>query len=345
MIIVKKKLFKLKGLSHKINSYVCPHMDVTKVGGLPAWNTPLWAITESSYSDGLETSIYYMDSHSAEWTPYNITINWQKWCELLLYCRDYVTDPRGLISKKDFQKAMDSQKQYTTSEIQFLLSCSEADENEMINFEEFANRFQEPAKDIGFNVAVLLTNLSEHVPHDVRLQSFLELADCIINYFKPYLGKIEIMGAGKKIERIYFEINETNKAQWEMPQVKESKRQFIFDVVNEGGESEKMELFVNFCEDTIFEMQIAAQISEPEEEKVEDDDEDFGGAEGSGEGEDAENGSEPPEPTSAFGDFMNNVINFFKMFTYRNLRRQYRKVSTCIEKQAHAAYVNLCYWS
>lgn len=44
-------------------------------------------------------------------------------------------------------------------------------------------------------------------------------------------------------------------------QVKESKRQFIFDVVNKGGEKEKMELFVNFCEDTIFEMQLAAQIS------------------------------------------------------------------------------------
>uniref|UniRef100_A0A6I8SJ71 Ryanodine receptor 1 n=1 Tax=Xenopus tropicalis TaxID=8364 RepID=A0A6I8SJ71_XENTR len=239
--------------------------------------------------------------------------------------RDYVTDPRGLISKKDFQKAMDSQKQYTTSEIQFLLSCSEADENEMINFEEFADRFQEPAKDIGFNLAVLLTNLSEHVPNDTRLQNFLELADCIINYFKPYLGKIEIMGAGKRIERIYFEISEANKTQWEMPQVKESKRQFIFDVVNEGGESEKMELFVNFCEDTIFEMQIASQISEPEEEKAEDDEDDV--VEGSGEGEEAENGSSPQEASSAFGEFLNNVMNFFKMFTYKNLRRQYRKMS------------------
>ncbi|CAI9554169.1 unnamed protein product [Staurois parvus] len=244
--------------------------------------------------------------------------------------RDYVTDPRGLISKKDFQKAMDSQKQYTPSEIQFLLSCSEADENEMINFEEFADRFQEPAKDIGFNVAVLLTNLSEHVPHDTRLQNFLELADCIINYFKPFLGKIEIMGAGKKIERIYFEISEANKTQWEMPQVKESKRQFIFDVVNEGGESEKMELFVNFCEDTIFEMQIASQISEPEEEKAEDEDEDDGGE---GEGEEAENGSEPPEASSAFVEFMNNIINFFKMFTYRNLRRQYRKIKKMTIKE------------
>uniref|UniRef100_A0A1A8C289 Ryanodine receptor 1b (Skeletal) n=1 Tax=Nothobranchius kadleci TaxID=1051664 RepID=A0A1A8C289_NOTKA len=157
--------------------------------------------------------------------------------------RDYVTDPRGLISKKDFSKAMDSQKQYSPSEIQFLLSCSEADENEMINFEEFADRFQEPAKDIGFNIAVLLTNLSEHVPHDTRLKNFLEQAESVLNYFRPFLGRIEIMGASRKIERIYFEISEANRNQWEMPQVRESKRQFIFDVVNEGGESEKMEMF------------------------------------------------------------------------------------------------------
>lgn len=114
---------------------------------------------------------------------------------------------------------MDSQKQFTGPEIQFLLSCSEADENEMINCEEFANRFQEPARDIGFNVAVLLTNLSEHVPHDPRLRNFLELAESILEYFRPYLGRIEIMGASRRIERIYFEISETNRAQWEMPQV------------------------------------------------------------------------------------------------------------------------------
>ncbi len=113
--------------------------------------------------------------------------------------RDYVTDPRGLISKKDFQKAMDSQKQYTPAEIQFLLSCSEADENEMIHYEDFANRFQEPAKDIGFNIAVLLTNLSEHVPHDARLKNFLEQAESVLNYFRPFLGRIEIMGASRRL--------------------------------------------------------------------------------------------------------------------------------------------------
>ncbi|XP_071368984.1 ryanodine receptor 1, partial [Centroberyx affinis] len=252
--------------------------------------------------------------------------------------RDYVSDPRGLISKKDFSKAMDSQKQYSPSEIQFLLSCSEADENEMINFEEFADRFQEPAKDIGFNIAVLLTNLSEHVPHDTRLQNFLEQAESVLNYFRPFLGRIEIMGASRKIERIYFEISEANRNQWEMPQVRESKRQFIFDVVNEGGESEKMELFVNFCEDTIFEMNIAASISEPEGEGVEEEDDDEeeegGGEEGdSGEGDEANGEEKSMESTSAFADFLKSVVDFFNMFTFRNLRRRYRKLRKMTVKE------------
>ncbi|XP_028825170.1 ryanodine receptor 1-like isoform X5 [Denticeps clupeoides] len=238
--------------------------------------------------------------------------------------RDSVTDPRGLISKKDFQKAMDSQKQYTSSEIQFLLSCSEADENEMINYEEFANRFQEPAKDIGFNIAVLLTNLSEHVPHDTRLQNFLEQAESVLNYFRPFLGRIEIMGASRKIERIYFEISEVNRTQWEMPQVKESKRQFIFDVVNEGGESEKMELFVNFCEDTIFEMNIASQISEQEEGEREEEGDEGDGGEGGGEEESGGEESQS-ESSSAFSDFLHSILNLLSMFTFRNLRRQYRR--------------------
>lgn len=128
--------------------------------------------------------------------------------------------PSDLFPTAAHTQAMDSQKQFSSPEIQFLLSCSEADENEMINCEEFANRFQEPAREIGFNVAVLLIDLSEHVPHDPRLRNFLELADSILEYFRPYLGRIEIMGASRRIERIYFEISETNRTQWEMPQVR-----------------------------------------------------------------------------------------------------------------------------
>ncbi|XP_066529527.1 ryanodine receptor 3-like [Hoplias malabaricus] len=188
--------------------------------------------------------------------------------------KEHDPDGKGVISKREFQKSMENQKQYSQSEIEFLLSCAEADENDMFNYVEFVKRFHEPAKDIGFNVAVLLTNLSEHMPHDSRLATFLSLAESVLNYFEPFLGRIEIMGGAKRIERVYFEISESSRTQWEKPQVKESKRQFIFDVVNEGGESEKMELFVNFCEDTIFEMQLASLISEPDTLERSEEDED-----------------------------------------------------------------------
>lgn len=174
---------------------------------------------------------------------------------------EYDPDHKGCISRKDFQKAMENCKRFSQAETHFLLSCTETDDSEIVDYEAFVDRFHEPAKDIGFSIAVLLTNLSEHMPNDSRLSTFLELAVCVLTYFQPYLGRIEILGRGKRIERVYFEISESSRTQWEKPQVKESKRQFIFDVVNKGGEKEKMEMFVNFCEDTIFEMQLAAQIS------------------------------------------------------------------------------------
>ncbi|CAM4642062.1 unnamed protein product [Leuciscus chuanchicus] len=236
-------------------------------------------------------------------------------------------DRKGFISKKEFQKSMENQKQYSQSEIEFLLSCAEADENDMFNYEEFVKRFHEPAKDIGFNVAVLLTNLSEHMPHDPRLSAFLNLAESVLNYFEPFLGRIEIMGGAKRIERVYFEISESSRTQWEKPQVKESKRQFIFDVVNEGGESEKMELFVNFCEDTIFEMQLASLISEPDAtERQEEEDEDD--AQSVEMDEDDEDGA--LESSSAFAlacvSMRKSLYNLQKLLTFRSMKRQYRKM-------------------
>lgn len=253
--------------------------------------------------------------------------------------KEYDPDGKGIISKKEFQKAMEGQKQYTQSEIDFLLSCAEADENDMFNYIDFVDRFHEPAKDIGFNVAVLLTNLSEHMPNDSRLKCLLDPAESVLSYFEPYLGRIEIMGGAKKIERVYFEISESSRTQWEKPQVKESKRQFIFDVVNEGGEQEKMELFVNFCEDTIFEMQLASQISEsdsadrPDEEGEEDGDSSYV-LEVEGEEEEEEKSF---ECASAFAmacvSVKRNVANFLKRATLKNLRKQYRKVKKMTFKE------------
>ncbi|XP_041952430.1 ryanodine receptor 3 isoform X1 [Alosa sapidissima] len=236
--------------------------------------------------------------------------------------KEYDPESKGIISKKEFQKAMENQKQYMQSEIDFLLCCCEADENDMFNYEEFVDRFHEPAKDIGFNVVVLLTNLSEHMPHDSRLAMFLDLAESVVNYFEPYLGRIEIMGSAKRIERVYFEISESSRTQWEKPQVKESKRQFIFDVVNEGGESEKMEMFVNFCEDTIFEMQLASQISEPDSvERPEEEEE---------EEEEPEEEEEGVESQSAFSaacaSVKRKISNFRQMLTLRSMRKQFKAV-------------------
>ncbi|XP_039897726.1 ryanodine receptor 3-like isoform X4 [Simochromis diagramma] len=242
--------------------------------------------------------------------------------------KEYDPESKGVISKKDFQKSMENQKQYSQSEIEFLLSCAEADENDMFNYEQFVERFHEPAKDIGFNVAVLLTNLSEHMPHDARLSTFLDLAESVLSYFEPYLGRIEIMGGAKRIERVYFEISESSRTQWEKPQVKESKRQFIFDVVNEGGESEKMELFVNFCEDTIFEMQLASQISEPDPvERPEEEEDDIQTMMENQEEEDEE--SAMMESSSAFTiaciSMKKSLCHFRQLLTLKSMRRQFRK--------------------
>ena len=73
------------------------------------------------------------------------------------------------------------------------------------------------------------------------------------------------MGSSKKIERVYFEIKESNIEQWEKPQIKESKRAFFYSIVTEGGDKEKLEAFVNFCEDAIFEMTHASEIMATDE--------------------------------------------------------------------------------
>ncbi|TKC44229.1 hypothetical protein EI555_012073 [Monodon monoceros] len=218
----------------------------------------------------------------------------------------------------------------------------ETDENETLDYEGFVKRFHEPAKDIGFNVAVLLTNLSEHMPNDTRLQTFLELAESVLNYFQPFLGRIEIMGSAKRIERVYFEISESSRTQWEKPQVKESKRQFIFDVVNEGGEKEKMELFVNFCEDTIFEMQLAAQISESDLNERSANKE--------------ESGKEKPEEqgprtgffsivtvTSALFALRYNILTLMRMLSLKSLKKQMKKVKKMTVKDMVTAFF-MSYW-
>nr|AWV67093.1 ryanodine receptor [Mythimna separata] len=174
----------------------------------------------------------------------------------------------GWVLPKDFKEKMEQQKSYTPEEIEFLLACCETNHDGKLDYIGFCDRFHEPAKEIGFNLAVLLTNLSEHMPNEPRLARFLETAGSVLNYFEPFLGRIEIMGGSKRIERVYFEIKESNIEQWEKPQIKESKRAFFYSIVTEGGDKEKLEAFVNFCEDAIFEMTHASGLMAASEETV-----------------------------------------------------------------------------
>ncbi|CAB3362502.1 Hypothetical predicted protein [Cloeon dipterum] len=171
----------------------------------------------------------------------------------------------GWVFPKDFKEKMEQSKNYTEEEISFLLACCETNHDGKIDYVTFTESFHEPATEIGFNLAVLLTNLSEHMPNEPRLARFLETAGSVLNYFEPFLGRIEILGGSKKIERVYFEIKDTNIEQWEKPQIKESKRAFFYSIVTEGGDKEKLEAFVNFCEDAIFEMQHASGLMSTDE--------------------------------------------------------------------------------
>ncbi|XP_013392084.1 ryanodine receptor [Lingula anatina] len=178
---------------------------------------------------------------------------------------EFDTNKDGWISCKEFRRAMLDQKMYKSEEIDYIMMCVDTNQDGKVDFMEFTDRFHNPAKDIGFNVAVLLTNLSEHMPSEPRLARLMERAKPVLDYFGMYLGRIEILGSSGRIERVYFEIKQSHIDQWEKPQIKESKRSFLHSVVNEGGDKEKLESFVNFCEDTIFEMQHATSISAEEQ--------------------------------------------------------------------------------
>jgi ryanodine receptor 2 len=109
---------------------------------------------------------------------------------------------------------------FFSQDVDYILLCVDTNQDGKIDFMEFTERFHNPAKDIGFNMAVLLTNLSEHMPHDTRLQRLMDKAKSFLSYFQDYLGRIEIKGGAGYIERVYFEITETNIEQWNKPHIK-----------------------------------------------------------------------------------------------------------------------------
>merc|ERR1719412_2393392 len=170
----------------------------------------------------------------------------------------------GTISSREMKDRLSATKNYSKDEIDFLIMCCEENHEGKIDYVTFKETYYEPSKAIGFNFAVLLTNLSQHMTNDPRLAKFLETAASVLEFFEPFLGRIEIK-TEDKVERVYFEIDEANIEEWEKPQIRESKNAFFHTCISEG-EGERMEQFVDFCEDAIFEMQISRALSGGEEE-------------------------------------------------------------------------------
>ena len=48
----------------------------------------------------------------------------------------------------------------------------------------------------------------------------MEAASDLVDMFEDQLGRIEILGGTKRIERVYFEISEENKSSWEAETIK-----------------------------------------------------------------------------------------------------------------------------
>ena len=58
------------------------------------------------------------------------------------------------------------------------------------------------------------------------------------------------------MEKVYFEIENSQRKQWKNKQIKESRKYFL-QTSEVASSREKLESFINFCEDTIFEVRTA----------------------------------------------------------------------------------------
>ena len=108
--------------------------------------------------------------------------------------RDIDPDGKNIISRRDFQRQLECSKNYSAEEIEYMMKCIITDENDKFNYKSFVEQFHNPAEEIGFNFALLLTNLNEHMSNESRLNKFLEIGSEMLEYFKNNLGRIEIIG-------------------------------------------------------------------------------------------------------------------------------------------------------
>ncbi|CAI8034630.1 Ryanodine receptor 2 [Geodia barretti] len=180
--------------------------------------------------------------------------------------KEYDLNKDGMISYREFELAMQSQQRYTKEEIAYLMECADTNNDGLLDYTEFTERFHQPAENIGFHLCVLIVHLSEHLPQEKRLAQFKTSCQGreLMEHFEQGMGCIEIQGKSGRIERVYFEVKQSRLAQWNETQIKESRKNFLHSV-DMRSHKKKLEGFVSFCEDTIFEMDYADKISGSEQ--------------------------------------------------------------------------------
>ena len=101
------------------------------------------------------------------------------------------------------------------------MECADTNKDGLLDYSEFTERFHHPAENIGFHLCVLLVHLSEHLPHDKRLERFRQVPQGkgLMEHFQKNMGCIEILGKSKRIERVYFEVKGSRMWQWEETQI------------------------------------------------------------------------------------------------------------------------------
>ena len=77
-------------------------------------------------------------------------------------------------------------------------------------------------------------------------------------HFERNMGCIEILGKSGRVERVYFEVQESRRQQWKETQIQESRVNFLHSV-EMSSQKNKLKGFVSFCEDAIFE--VSARVS------------------------------------------------------------------------------------
>ena len=134
------------------------------------------------------------------------------------------------------------------------MECADTNKDGLLDYKELTERFHQHAESIGFHLYVLIVHLLDHLPQDCRLECF-KYSPQGLGHFQHNMGCIEIVGKSRGIEHVYFEVKASQLRQWENITIQESKRVFLHSV-EMGSQKKKLQGFISFCEDTIFEVRI-----------------------------------------------------------------------------------------